>query len=128
MNRKAKKRLIYILCGLLSLSLGLWLILANLEDNIVFFYTPSQIDKISTNKLVRIGGLVKNGSINNNYKDHITIFIITDNQNEIKISYCGILPALFREGQGIVAKGYMDKNKTFIASELLAKHDEKYKP
>ena len=108
---------------------GVYLILSNLNDNIVFFYPPSEISKISSNtEKVRVGGLVKEGSIINSPDSGKTIFTITNHIAELEIEYNGILPALFREKQGIVAEGKLVANNLFKASKLLAKHDENYRP
>lgn len=109
-------------------ALGIYIILSNLNDNILFFYPPSEIDKIqlSTGK-VRVGGLVKEGTIIK-ISDKKILFTITDNLADLQIEYEGILPALFREKQGIVAEGKLVSSGRFIASKLLAKHDENYMP
>lgn len=125
------QRLTFIVASIISIAFGLYLILSQFNQNIVFFYTPSELPKESVrNKVVRIGGLVKNGSILKNI--HNTTkhqFILTDNEKEIVVEYEGMLPNLFRENQGIVAKGkWSEKESKFIATELLAKHDEKYMP
>lgn len=126
--KKKKNRSLSILLLLGICSLGVYIILSNLTDNIVFFYPPSEIDKIKdTKKKARIGGLVKQGSIKY-IDDKKLLFTITDFSQEIEIEYSGVLPALFREGQGIVAEGVLSSPKLFIASRLLAKHDEKYMP
>jgi cytochrome c-type biogenesis protein CcmE len=94
----------------------------------VFFYPPSEISKIENNRgKVRVGGIVKNGSITRETDNKIR-FIITDYSEELEIIYQGILPALFREGQGIVAEGNFKLPKSFLAIKLLAKHDENYMP
>ena len=108
-------------------SLGVYIILSNLNDNIVFFYPPSEISKIKENTKVRVGGIVKNGSIIRETDNKIR-FIITDYSEELEIIYQGILPALFREGQGIVAEGTLHHARSFLAIKLLAKHDENYMP
>ena len=108
-------------------SIGVYIILSNLNDNIVFFYPPSEISKIKENTKVRVGGIVKNGSITRETDNKIR-FIITDYSEELEIIYQGILPALFREGQGIVAEGNFKLPKSFLAIKLLAKHDENYMP
>lgn len=109
-------------------SIGVYFILSNLNDNIVFFYPPSEISKIENNRgKVRVGGIVKNGSITRETDNKIR-FIITDYSEELEIIYQGILPALFREGQGIVAEGNFKLPKSFLAIKLLAKHDENYMP
>lgn len=105
------------------------MILSSLSDNIVFFYPPSEIHKITdTKNKVRIGGVVEAGSVK--YIDDYTIyFVITDSQSRIGIYYDGLIPALFREGQGIVAEGFLNKDKQiFTALKLLTKHDENYTP
>ncbi len=108
-------------------SIGVYIILSNLNDNIVFFYPPSEISKIKKNSKVRVGGIVKNGSITREINNKIR-FIITDYSEELEIIYQGILPALFREGQGIVAEGTLQPTRSFLAKKLLAKHDENYMP
>ena len=108
-------------------SIGVYIILSSLNDNIVFFYPPSEISKIKENTKVRVGGIVKNGSITKETDNKIR-FIITDYSEELEIIYQGILPALFREGQGIVAEGTLQPARSFLAIKLLAKHDENYMP
>ena len=103
-------------------SIGVYIILSNLNDNIVFFYPPSEISKIKENTKVRVGGIVKNGSITRETDNKIR-FIITDYSEELEIIYQGILPALFREGQGTLHPA-----RSFLAIKLLAKHDENYMP
>ena len=116
---------------------GSYLLLYNLRDNLVFFYSPTDIlEKESfTNKTIRIGGLVKPGSlkkeiVNQNGKKVEKIFFeISDNKNQISISHIGILPDLFKEGQGVVAEGFFDNSRyIFDAKKILAKHDENYMP
>ena len=128
MQIKTRNRLTSILIILSLCSAGIYFILSNLNDNIVFFHPPSQIHKIqsSTHK-VRVGGLVKEGSIIKINDNKIT-FAITDNIAELKIEYTGLLPALFREKEGIVAEGTLITPKLFKANKLLAKHDENYTP
>ena len=120
------KRLRYFLISILFISLALWLILRNFNENIVFFFSPTDLSsKNIQGQIIRVGGLVKEGSIKRN--DQILEFIITDNNNDLSIKFEGVAPNLFREKQGIIAKGKI-VNKIFIASELLAKHDENYMP
>ena len=122
------KRLRLIIVAVCFTSIGLWLILKNFNENIVFFFTPTELKQKSiTNEIIRVGGLVMKNSITKIDDGLITEFIITDNQNNLTIRYKGILPNLFRENQGIVAKGKLIDN-IFIAKELLAKHDENYIP
>jgi len=129
MNAKYRRLFITIII-ILTLGLATKLILMALEDNIVYFYTPNDlIEKFSDTKniqnKIRIGGLVLENSIKKEGKK--TIFMITDRKKEVKVEFKGPLPDLFREGQGIVAEG-MFQNNNFIASEVLAKHDENYMP
>lgn len=129
MNAKYRRLFITIII-ILTLGLATKLILMALEDNIVYFYTPNDlIEKFSDTKniqnKIRIGGLVLESSIKK--EGEKTIFMITDRKKEVKVLFEGPLPDLFREGQGIVAEG-MFQNNNFIASEVLAKHDENYMP
>lgn len=121
------KRLKSILISIASVAIGLWLILSSFNENIIFFFSPTELkNKQIINQIVRVGGLVSNGSIIR-LDGSVTEFIITDNQEELKIRFTGILPNLFRDNQGVVAKGKLEGD-IFIASELLAKHDENYMP
>ena len=129
MNAKYRRLFITIII-ILTLGLATKLILMALEDNIVYFYTPNDlIEKFGDTKniqnKIRIGGLVLENSIKK--EGEKTIFMITDRKKEVKVVFKGPLPDLFREGQGIVAEG-MFQNNNFIASEVLAKHDENYMP
>ena len=123
------QRLILILTTLAMLGAALLLILFNTKQNIVFFYTPTELieNKITSGVKIRIGGYVKKSSIKkksiNSYE-----FKITDNKNEILIFYNGILPDLFREGQGTVIEGSINDQNTVNASKVYAKHDENYMP
>lgn len=128
MQKRTRNRLISVIGLLLVIGSGVYIILSNLEDNIVFFYPPSEISKISHNdSKIRVGGLVKEGSIKK-ISDSKISFIITDNAADLEIIYDGIVPILFREKQGIVAEGKLISAKLFIAKKLLAKHDENYMP
>ena len=122
------QRLILILITLVIMITALLLILFNTKKNIVFFYTPTELlnNNISLDQKIRIGGYVKQSSLNQTERNKYE-FKITDNENELLVLYEGILPDLFREGQGIVAEGIF-KNNNFIANEVLAKHDENYMP
>ncbi|WP_341751809.1 MULTISPECIES: cytochrome c maturation protein CcmE [unclassified Candidatus Tisiphia] len=126
MQKKVKNRLKFILFYLLCSAGGIYMILYNLEDSIVFFYPPSKINELKLGKELRVGGLVKVGSIRKITADKVH-FVITDDIKDLEISYQGVLPALFRENQGIVAVGKLSGN-IFIARELLTKHDENYSP
>lgn len=128
MNTRKINRLITILVILSICSSGVYIILSNLSDNIVFFYPPSEIPKtISNTEKIRVGGLVKQGSIQKIASNKI-LFTVEDNKSELQIEYEGITPALFREKQGIVAEGKFSDDHLFIASKLLSKHDENYRP
>ena len=127
MKRKTQ-RLYFILLGGLAVATGIALVLTAFEDSIVFFYSPSDLTQqtISPGQRIRIGGLVEAGSV---IKDGDTVtFKVTDTAETLSISYRGILPDLFREGQGIVAEGALLASGVFQASDVLAKHDENYMP
>ncbi|MCZ6902287.1 MAG: cytochrome c maturation protein CcmE [Rickettsia endosymbiont of Ixodes persulcatus] len=126
MQKRVRNRLITIIICFCSAFLGIGIILYNLENNIIFFLPPSKINEIGQGKELRVGGLVKTSSINKIAADKIS-FIITDNIKDLEILYQGVLPALFREGQGIIAIGQLSDGK-FMARQLLAKHDENYRP
>ena len=129
LSKKVKSRIIFLLFLLLSATVVIYLILKSLEENVVYFFSPSEIyDKpnISLNEKIRIGGLVKEDSI---IKDQTSIkFIITDLKKEIIVSYSGSVPNLFSEGKGVIAEGELKDKKYFIADKILAKHDENYMP
>jgi cytochrome c-type biogenesis protein CcmE len=119
------KRLQLILIAVIISSIGLWLVLKNFNENIVFFFSPTEVKQKSITYVIRVGGIVKKGSIKQD--GLITTFSLTDNETNLPISYKGLLPNLFRAEQGIVARGKLVDN-IFIADELLAKHDENYMP
>lgn len=124
-----KKRFVVILSLVGGISLSLGLVLYALSKNINLFYTPTQLtqEKNLFNKSVRVGGMVVKESVVRSEGLEVA-FVITDYNQQIKIQYCGILPDLFREGQGIVAQGQLLQDGTFKATQVLAKHDEKYMP
>ena len=127
-GRKVKLRFFFILLVLIALILSVFLILKSLEENVVFFKSPSEVKLLSEikKKKVRIGGMVKSNSIIVNSEN--VNFIITDLKNEINVVYSGVVPNLFTEGKGVVAEGYL-KDKNFLqATKILAKHDENYMP
>jgi cytochrome c-type biogenesis protein CcmE len=128
MTRK-QTRLTLILAGLSLLGLAVGLVLFAMRDSIVFFYTPSEMaDKhIAPGTRVRLGGLVEQGSLVKGADGEVT-FNVTDTQKSLKVNFKGLLPDLFREGQGIVAEGSAVADGTFKADSVLAKHDEKYMP
>ena len=127
-GRKVKLRFFFILLILSVLALSVFLILKSLEENVVYFKSPSDVRLISEldNKKIRIGGMVKKDSIEMSADE--VIFIITDFKNEIYVTYSGVVPNLFSEGKGVVAEGILKDNNFFKASKILAKHDENYMP
>ena len=127
--KKAKKRLIVLATFSVLFILGVTLSMVVLKDNILYFLSPTEIKKnsnINFNRKIRIGGMVKKGSILID-KNEIK-FIITDLKNEIFVSYKGTVPNLFVEGKGVIAEGNLKDRKFFIAKRILAKHDENYMP
>ena len=128
-NKKVKSRIFFLGFSFFIISLIIFIILKSLEENVVYFFSPTEIynkSDLSLNKKIRVGGLVKEGSIN---REEDTInFIITDLKNEILVSYNGLVPNLFSEGKGVVAEGKLNDKKYFIADKILAKHDENYMP
>jgi cytochrome c-type biogenesis protein CcmE len=123
------KRLGIILGGLVVLAGAVGLTLSALNDNIVFFYGPTELAElhVKPNQSIRVGGLVEEGSVEHQGDGRTIHFIITDGKNTIPVVYTGLLPDLFREGQGVVAQGRMS-GSAFQATQILAKHDEKYMP
>lgn len=130
MTPTRKRRLYMILIIVVGVSIAASLTLAALNRNMEFFYDPSQVaaGEAPRDRLIRVGGMVVDGSIVRASDSLLTQFDVTDNVHSMTIAYTGILPDLFREGQGIIAKGKMDENGHFIAAEVLAKHDETYMP
>ena len=127
-GRKVKLRLFFIIFILLSLVLSVFLVLESLEENVVYFKSPSDVKLLEEfeNKKIRIGGMVKKNSIE--MSNNEINFIITDFKNEIYVSYSGVVPNLFSEGKGVVAEGHLKDKNFFEASKILAKHDENYMP
>ncbi|MDC1366136.1 cytochrome c maturation protein CcmE [Pelagibacterales bacterium] len=130
MSKKVKKRLITILLSVLVLLIATLLITINLRDNIIYFYSPSELQETTINKrnIIRVGGLVKEGSYKYNDKTKIYSFVITDNSNEVNVSFVGIIPNLFAENKGVVVEGLAIDKVNFTALKVLAKHDENYMP
>ena len=127
-GKKVKLRAIFISLLLVSVILSIFLVLKSLEENVVYFLSPTEIKNLSeiNNKKIRIGGMVKNQSIIIN-SDRV-IFIVTDFKNEISVSYSGSVPNLFEEGKGVVAEGFLKDRSFLVADKILAKHDENYMP
>jgi len=127
-GRKVKLRFFFVLLIFVTLVLSVFLLIKSLEENVIFFKSPTEIKTLSEidKKKIRVGGMVK--------KDSITIiskevkFIVTDFKNEINVVYSGVVPNLFAEEKGVVAEGYLKDKNFFLATKILAKHDENYMP
>ena len=129
LSKKVKSRIFFLAISLISVAIVIFIVLRSLEENVVYFFSPSEIYNkidISLDKKIRIGGLVKTNSINKN--ETSINFIITDLKKEILVSYRGLVPNLFSEGKGVVAEGKLKDKKYFVADKILAKHDENYMP
>jgi len=126
---KRRKRLSILLLAFIAITLSGFLILSASRDSLIYFYSPTELLEIKNieNKIIRIGGLVKQESIISINKSKIE-FVVGDGKNYVSVHYTGILPDLFREGQGVICEGKLDKNSIFIADRILAKHDENYMP
>ena len=127
-GRKVKLRFLFVSTILLILILTVFLVLKSLEENVVYFQSPSEIKSLTelTNNKIRVGGMVKKNSISMNSNE--VNFIITDFKNEINVTYSGAVPNLFEEGKGVVAEGILKDRNFFSATKILAKHDENYMP
>ena len=129
LSKKVKSRMIFLILLFLSASIIIFFVLKSLEENVVYFFSPTEIydrPNISFNTKIRIGGLVKQDSLSINKT--FTKFIITDLKNEIIVTYNGSVPNLFSEGKGVIAEGQLKDKKYFVADKILAKHDENYMP
>ena len=125
-----QKRFAFVGLGLVVLGVATALVLNAFQSNLVFFFTPTQVanGEVPKGKSFRIGGMVEEGSIKRE-GDGLTVhFIVTDTAKRVPVTYKGILPDLFKEGKGAVAQGQLGGDGTFVASEVLAKHDENYMP
>ncbi len=127
-NKKVKLRALFLFLSILSVILIIFLVLKSLEENVVYFLSPTDIKNLNeaTSEKIRVGGMVKDQSIKIN-SDKIN-FIITDFKNEINVVYSGIIPNLFQENKGVVAEGVLKDKSFFEAEKILAKHDENYMP
>ena len=127
-GRKVKLRFLFVILILITLILTAFLVLKSLEENVVYFQSPSEIKNLSEldKKKIRVGGMVKKDSISINSSE--LKFVITDFKNEINVTYTGAIPNLFEEGKGVVAEGVLNDRDFFSASKILAKHDENYMP
>jgi len=127
-GKKVKLRFLFLVLILLSVILSIYLILQSLKDSVVYFQSPSEIKSLVEldKKKIRVGGMVKEQSISINSNE--IIFVITDFKNEINVTYSGAVPNLFAEGKGVVAEGFLKDRNYFLATKILAKHDENYMP
>ena len=127
-GRKVKYRFLFIILILVILSLSTFLILKSLEENVIYFKSPTEVKTLAEieRKKIRIGGMVKKESILVEEKE--LNFIVTDFKNEINVIYSGAIPNLFSEGKGVVAEGFLKDRNLFLATKILAKHDENYMP
>ena len=127
-GKKVKLRILFVSLLLISVALSIYLILKSLEENVVYFLSPTEIRNLVEieNKKIRVGGMVKNNSIIIDSEN--VNFIITDFKNEINVNYSGPVPNLFEEGKGVVAEGFLKDQSFLIAEKILAKHDENYMP
>ena len=127
-GKKVKLRILFLFLVIASVILSVYLVLKSLEENVVYFLSPTEIKNLTAinQKRIRIGGMVKDQSII--IKSDKINFIVTDFKNEINVSYSGSVPNLFAEGKGVVAEGYLKDRSYFSAVKILAKHDENYMP
>ena len=127
-GKKVKLRITFLILLLITIILVVFLLIRSLEENVVYFKSPSDIKILPeiTTKKIRVGGMVKKNSVSVDV-DQIN-FVITDFKNEIQVSYSGSIPNLFSEEKGVVAEGYLKDKEYFVASKILAKHDENYMP
>jgi len=129
LTKKARLRIFYLTLLSFFVAIIIFLVLKSLEENVVYFFSPTEIyykSNISLKKKIRVGGLVKEGSVKK--KEKGINFVITDLKNEIIVSFTGIVPNLFSEGKGVIAEGKLRDKKYFITNKILAKHDENYMP
>ena len=128
-GKKVKLRLLFLSFIFIIVALSVFLILKSLEDNVVYFISPTEIKnlpEIDNKKRIRVGGMVKEESVQ--LSQNKISFVITDFKNEINVTYSGAIPNLFSEGKGVVAEGYLNDRSFFNAKKILAKHDENYIP
>ena len=127
-GRKVKLRILFLVTLISSIILTIFLILKSLEENVVYFLSPTEVKSLNelTQDKIRIGGMVKENSIN--ISSEKINFVITDFNNEINVMYSGLVPNLFQENKGVVAEGFLEDKNYFNAEKILAKHDENYMP
>ena len=130
MTPTRKRRLIAVVLILAGVGLAAAIASYSLQQNLLYFQSPSDLvnQPIPPGRQFRLGGLVKHGTVNRVEGGLTTQFVVTDGPEDVTVEYVGILPDLFREGQGVIARGALDDNGVFVASEVLAKHDENYMP
>jgi|TARA_B110000444_G_scaffold116580_1_gene109769 cytochrome c-type biogenesis protein CcmE len=130
MRDSVKKRFYKFIIGALLILLSIFIIIFNLKDNLVYFYSPTDLKNmpININQSIRVGGLVEKDSVGFNRENMKHTFIITDNENTVKVEFKGILPNLFAEEKGVVVEGKQKNINTISAQQVLAKHDENYMP
>ncbi len=127
MTRK-RRRLIVVLAGMALLSGAVGLVLIALDENLSYFYQPSELNAAPRGRAIRLGGLVEEGSLERQADGVTVTFRITDLAESVPVTYRGLLPDLFREGQSVITEGTLGPDGTFVAREVLAKHDETYMP
>ncbi len=127
MTRK-RRRLTIVLAGMVLLSGAVFLVLAALDENLSYFYSPSDIAEAPQGRPIRLGGLVEADSVTRQADGVTVTFRVTDLAASVPVTYSGLLPDLFREGQGVITEGTLGTNGVFVAREVLAKHDETYMP
>ena len=129
MNKRSRRKVMVVMI-MFGVAVSTVLALTAFDENLMYFYSPSQIKagEAPESRAFRVGGLVVEGSVNREVGSLAVTFTLTDNAETVDISYSGILPDLFREGQGIVALGSLNNGNVFMADEVLAKHDENYMP
>ena len=127
-GKKVKLRFFFVILIFFTIVLSVFLILKSLEENVIYFQSPSEVKEFTELKKekIRIGGMVKKNSIKANMNE--ISFVITDFKNEINVIYSGVVPNLFEEEKGVVAEGFLKDRNFFLASKILAKHDENYMP
>ncbi len=127
-GKKVKLRILFLFLVLATVALSIYLVLKSLEENVIYFLSPTEIKNLSeiNKKKIRVGGMVKNDSVI--MQSENINFIITDLKNEINVVYSGVVPNLFVEGKGVVAEGYLKDRSYLKATKILAKHDENYMP
>ena len=129
MNKRSRRKMLVAMV-IFGVSIATVLALTAFDENLLYFYSPTQIHEgeAPQNRSFRVGGLVVDGSVRREENSLAVQFDLTDNAEVVPVTYTGILPDLFREGQGIVAMGRLDASGLFVADEVLAKHDENYMP